>query len=49
MKYEVAGITQSMKYTRNAESVGGKAVDLYEFKQKIPPEMDPTGMQKTVN
>ena len=49
MKYEVAGITQSMKYTRNAESVGGKAVDLYEFKQKIPPEMDPTGMQKAMN
>ncbi|MEP3481133.1 MAG: hypothetical protein ABJZ55_17980 [Fuerstiella sp.] len=49
MKYEVAGITQSMKYTRNAESLGGKEVDLYEFKQEIPPQMDPTGMQKAMN
>lgn len=49
MKYEVAGIKQTMKYTRNAETVSGKEVDLYEFKQEIPPELDPMGLQKAMN
>lgn len=49
MQYEIAGITQTMTYTRNVETISGKEVDLYEFKQDFPAAMDPTGMQKAMN
>lgn len=48
MKYEVAGVTQTMTYTRNADSVAGKEVDRYEFKQDLPAELDPMGLQKAI-
>lgn len=48
-KYEIAGITQSLSYKRNAETISGEEVDLYEFEQTIPPEMDPLGLQTAMN
>ena len=49
MQYEIAGITQTMTYKQNVETVSGKEVDLYEFKQEFPAEMDPLGIQKAMN
>lgn len=48
-EYQIAGITQKISYRKNAESVAGREVDLYEFTQTIPPEMDPMGIQSAIN
>ena len=49
MEFEIAGIKQSQSFDRDAEKIAGQAIDLYRFKQTIPPELDPTGLQKALN
>jgi hypothetical protein len=49
MEYEIAGIRQEMSFERDAEQIAGQTVDVYRFKQTIPPAMDPTGLQKALN
>ena len=49
MEYEIAGIKQEMSFERDAEQIAGQSVDLYRFKQTIPPALDPTGLQAALN
>lgn len=48
LEYEIAGMKQSQSYTRDAEKFDGLSVDLFQFKQTVPPELDPTGMQRAI-
>lgn len=48
LEYEIAGLKQSQTYTPDAEEIDGLSVDLFQFKQTVPPELDPTGMQRAI-
>lgn len=48
-EYEVAGMKQRQSYKANAEQAEGLSVDLFEFEQTMPPELDPLGIQKAMH
>ena len=49
VEYEIGGIKQTQSYRRDAETIDGLSVDLLEFEQTVPPEMDPLGMQQAMH
>ena len=48
-EYEFSGIKQKVSYEPAAETIADQSIDLYRFQQTMPPELDPTGMQKALN
>ncbi len=47
--YDIAGIQVSSTLQTDAESIDGQSISIFQMEQTIPPELDPTGMQKALN